>query len=304
MANASSKSRRFAAVIIIMCLSIPTNCHANIHKQVLVFVFSDSLFDPGNNNYINTTAAFQANFTPYGESYFYPPTGRFSNGRLMPDFIAEYAGLPLIPAYLEPGNNEFTYGSNFASAGAGALIGTRAGFVVDLQTQLRYFGDLEDHYRHNLGDTKARQLLSTAVYLFSCGANDYLSPVGNNISIYYPYTHEQYTDMVIGNLTNVIKGIYDKGGRKFGFLNVALLGCFPAIRVGQPGNTCNKEMDDINEQPVKIWFQGRRYSMLWEWSFLRDLQLWREERNNGVRIIDVLERGLHGHRALQFASAI
>nr|GEU71429.1 GDSL esterase/lipase 1-like [Tanacetum cinerariifolium] len=222
MANTSSESRRFAAVIIITCLSIPTNCHANIHKQVLVFVFGDSLFDPGNNNYINTTAAFQANFTPYGESYFYPPTGRFSNGRLMPDFIAEYAGLPpLIPAYLEPGNNEFTYGANFASAGAGALIGTRAGFVVGLQTQLRYFGDLEDHYRHNLGDTKARQLLSTAVYLFSCGANDYLSPVGNNT------------------------GIYDKGGRKFGFLNVALLGCFQAIRVGQPGNTCNKEMDDI-----------------------------------------------------------
>ncbi|GJR03042.1 SGNH hydrolase-type esterase domain-containing protein [Tanacetum coccineum] len=130
MANASSKSRRFAAVVIIMCLPIPTKCHTNIHKQVLVFVFGDSLFNPGNNNYINTTTAFQANFTPYGESYFYPPTGRFSNGRFMPDFIAEYAGLPLIPAYLEPGNNEFTYGANFASAGAGALIETLAGFFV------------------------------------------------------------------------------------------------------------------------------------------------------------------------------
>nr|GEV16923.1 lipase, GDSL [Tanacetum cinerariifolium] len=130
MANASSKSRRFAAiVIIIMCLSIPTKCHANIRKQVLVFVFGDSLFDPGNNNYINTTTAFQAYFTPYGESYFYPSTGMFSNGRLIPDFIAGYAGLLLIPAYLEPCNNEFTYGANFASAGAGALIGTRAGFV-------------------------------------------------------------------------------------------------------------------------------------------------------------------------------
>ncbi|PWA78027.1 SGNH hydrolase-type esterase domain-containing protein [Artemisia annua] len=244
MAIASSKSSRFA-VVVIMCLLIPTKCRENIHKQVLVFVLGDSLFDPGNNNYINTTTAFQANYTPYGESYFNPPTGRFSNGRIIPDFIAEYAGLPLIPAYLEPWNNEFTHGANFASAGAGALIETFAGFVVDLQTQLRYFGDLEDHYRQNLGDTKARQLLSSAVYLFSSGANDYLSPVGNNISIYYPYTHEQYTDMVIGNLTNVIKGIYDKGGRKFGFLNVALLGCFPAIRVGQPGNTCNKEMDDI-----------------------------------------------------------
>ncbi|GKE79850.1 GDSL esterase/lipase 1-like protein, partial [Tanacetum coccineum] len=127
MTPASSKSGFL--VLFVFCLSVPTDSWGNIDKRVAVFVFGDSLFDPGNNNYINTTTAFQANFTPYGESYFYPPTGRFSNGRLIPDFIAEYARLPLIPPYLKPGNKEFTYGANFASAGAGALIGTRAGFV-------------------------------------------------------------------------------------------------------------------------------------------------------------------------------
>ncbi|GKE37686.1 hypothetical protein Tco_1461091, partial [Tanacetum coccineum] len=73
----------------------------------------------------------------------------------------EYASLPIIPAYLEP-NNDFTHGANFASGGAGALINSHAGFAVDLQTQLRYFGDLVNHYRQNLGDTKSRQLLSDA----------------------------------------------------------------------------------------------------------------------------------------------
>lgn len=80
--------------------------------------------------------------------------------------------------------------------------------VVDLQTQLQYFGDVENLYRQNLGDTKAEQLLSNAVYLFSCGANDYISHIANNlsISILYPtLTNEQYTELVIGNLTNVIK---------------------------------------------------------------------------------------------------
>ncbi|KAI7752269.1 hypothetical protein M8C21_012782, partial [Ambrosia artemisiifolia] len=161
-------------------------------EHVSLFIFGDSLFDPGNNNYINTTPEFQANFWPYGISYFDPPTGRFSDGRLIPDFIAEYAGLPLIPTYLDPSNNEFVYGANFASGGAGALVETHAGFVVDLKTQLEYFGDLEKQLRQDLGDTKTDKLISEAVYLFSCGGNDYLSPVGNNDSVLYPYTHEQY----------------------------------------------------------------------------------------------------------------
>ena len=56
--------------------------------HVALFVFGDSLYDPGNNNYINTTTNYQANFWPYGETYFHFPTGRFSDGRLMPDFIS------------------------------------------------------------------------------------------------------------------------------------------------------------------------------------------------------------------------
>jgi len=45
---------------------------------------------------------------------------------------AEYAWLPLIPPYLQPSNgkNQFTYGVSFASAGAGALVGTFPGMVI------------------------------------------------------------------------------------------------------------------------------------------------------------------------------
>lgn len=168
---------RSSFIIIIYCLVsfpsllIPINCYEYDHlslpnrQEYGLFIFGDSLFDAGNNNYINTTTDFQANFWPYGESFFDSPTGRFSDGRLIPDFIgistyicwkfsfflfytwnwinsldlilfhywsvtAEYANLPLIPTFL-PSNKhrQFTYGVNFASGGAGALAATHQGYV-------------------------------------------------------------------------------------------------------------------------------------------------------------------------------
>ncbi|XVE93116.1 hypothetical protein REPUB_Repub01dG0162500 [Reevesia pubescens] len=118
---------------ICFLLSFPTLmiCHNHLPKiHVALFIFGDSLFDPGNNNYINTTFDFQANFWPYGETFFNYPTGRFSDGRLIPDFIAQFAGLPIIPTYLEPGNHKFTDGVNFASGGAGALVESHRGFEI------------------------------------------------------------------------------------------------------------------------------------------------------------------------------
>lgn len=56
-------------------------------KEAALFIFGDSLFDVGNNNYLNTTTSTQANFYPYGENYFKYPTGRFNDGRVIPDFI-------------------------------------------------------------------------------------------------------------------------------------------------------------------------------------------------------------------------
>ncbi|KAG4940546.1 hypothetical protein JHK87_044417 [Glycine soja] len=44
------------------------------------------------------------------------------------------------------------------------------------------------------------------------------------------FTAEKYVDMVVGNLTTVIKGIHKTGGRKFGVLNQSVLGCIPLVK--------------------------------------------------------------------------
>lgn len=90
-------------------------------KISAVIVFGDSSVDSGNNNFIPTIA--RGNFEPYGRDF--PggqPTGRFSNGRIPPDFISEAFGLkPTIPACLDPAYNisDFASGVCFASAGTG-----------------------------------------------------------------------------------------------------------------------------------------------------------------------------------------
>ncbi|KAJ4717684.1 GDSL esterase/lipase [Melia azedarach] len=274
---------RSSFIIIIYCLVsfpsllIPINCYEYDHlslpnrQEYGLFIFGDSLFDAGNNNYINTTTDFQANFWPYGESFFDSPTGRFSDGRLIPDFIAEYANLPLIPTFL-PSNKhrQFTYGVNFASGGAGALAATHQGYVIDLKTQLNYFKIVDKKLKQKLGIAGAKTLLSKSVYLFSVGGNDYFTLFTANSSKIQ--SKNEYVGMVIGNLTTSIKEIYKKGGRKFGFANLLPLGCIPGMKVLLPGNRgcCVEEAQELVRlhnkalsrllQELETQLQGFRYA--------------------------------------------
>lgn len=86
-----------------------------------IIVFGDSSVDSGNNNRISTV--LKSNFRPYGRDFYgRRATGRFSNGRIPPDFISEAFGLkPTVPAYLDPmfSISDFATGVCFASAGTG-----------------------------------------------------------------------------------------------------------------------------------------------------------------------------------------
>lgn len=238
----------FCFLVLYASISFPTKCFSNIclpKDHVAFFIFGDSIVDVGNNNYITTN--LQANFLPYGETFFKYPTGRASNGRLIPDFIAERANLPLIQPYLYPGYDQYIDGANFASIGAGVLAETRRGLVIDLNTQLNYFKNIETLLKHKLGEEEAKTLLVKAVYLLCIGNNDYFIPFTTNSSVLKSYSPEKYVDMVIGNLTTVIKEIYKKGGRKYVFLGLPPLGCVPYIKAQIPGNTgaCMEELTTL-----------------------------------------------------------
>ncbi|KAL5579648.1 hypothetical protein UlMin_012090 [Ulmus minor] len=272
----------FWALCAVLLYNASSICHGHVSlpgKNVAIFVFGDSIFDAGNNNYINTIT--QANYFPYGESFFKNPTGRFSDGRIIPDFIAEYVKLPFIPPYLQPGNSDYSIGVNFASAGAGALDETNQGMVIDLGTQLSYFKNVSRHLRKKLGDAEAKALLSRAVFLFSVGGNDYVFPFSINSSVLRSYSREEFVGQVIGNITEVIQDIYKIGGRKFGFLNLLPLACVPFLRVipGQNGACLdqispfvelhNKEISNLLQKEYSE-LNGFKYSLLDVNTFLKE----------------------------------
>ena len=58
-----------------------------------VFFFGDSIIDTGNNN--NLTTEMKCNFSPYGMDFpLGVATGRFSNGKVVSDYICSYSFSP------------------------------------------------------------------------------------------------------------------------------------------------------------------------------------------------------------------
>lgn len=66
-----------------LCISVSFSLHVPA-----IFTFGDSIFDAGNNHFDKNCTA-QADFPPYGSSFFHHPTG-FTNARTVADFICEF----------------------------------------------------------------------------------------------------------------------------------------------------------------------------------------------------------------------
>ncbi|KAK9923824.1 hypothetical protein M0R45_032224 [Rubus argutus] len=231
----------------------PSDDHGVEYKAL--FVFGDSLFDPGNNQYLpNITFEDDPSITwPYGETFFHHPNGRLCDGRIVPDFIAKFANLPVLPPYLQPSPKNFTVGASFASAGSGVLVETNPG-TINLPLQLSYFKSVTELLQEQLGEEEAKSLLASAVYLISMGGNDYFTFYADYQENATESLQQEYVAIVIGNLTGVLQGIYDLGGRKIAFQNAGPLGCVPFAKQSYDikfGSGCVEGLQSLARQHNK-----------------------------------------------------
>jgi len=128
------------ALWLLFAIQVLLLVHFSACKVPAIIVFGDSSVDSGNNNFIPTIA--RSNFEPYGRDFFnHSPTGRFSNGRIPPDFVSEAFGIKqAVPAYLDPAYSisDFATGVCFASAGTGYDNAT-SNVAVSFTAQLLIF---------------------------------------------------------------------------------------------------------------------------------------------------------------------
>ncbi|KAL8218648.1 hypothetical protein R6Q57_022021 [Mikania cordata] len=236
---------------LILILGVFLTALASVDANVKsVFVFGDDQFDPGNNRFIKN-CTFQANFRPYGSSFFYYPTGRFTNGRTIADFIAQFLGIKFQRPYQDvhrqlPKDSRKGFpqnGLNFASGGSGLLQGTNKDkAVTSIQAQLQQFHSLMSHKRLQ------KNQIEKSLFLLGSGGNDIFSYflLHGTSKITIPCT---YVHAMLKEVARFTSQIYKYGGRRFVFFSIGPIGCIPGrvlIR-GASTNHCNDQMNSMAE---------------------------------------------------------
>ncbi|KAK7337977.1 hypothetical protein VNO77_18571 [Canavalia gladiata] len=212
------------------------------------FVFGDSLVDNGNNNYLATSA--RADTPPYGLDYpTRRPTGRFSNGYNIPDFISQELGAESTLPYLSPQLNgqRLLVGANFASAGIGILNDTGIQFVniIRIFRQLEYFQEYQRRVTALIGAVRTRQLVNGALVLMTLGGNDF---VNNYYLVPYSarsrqYNLPDYVKYLISEYKTILRKLYDIGARRVLVTGTGPLGCVPAELAQRSRNgECSAEL--------------------------------------------------------------
>ncbi|BAF10424.1 GDSL esterase/lipase At5g33370 [Oryza sativa Japonica Group] len=255
---ASSSSSWLVLLSAALCIgALPAS-----HAARAFFVFGDSLVDNGNNNYLITSA--RADSPPYGiDTPDHRATGRFSNGKNMPDIISEHLGAEPVLPYLSPelDGDRLLVGANFASAGIGILNDTGVQFanIIHIEKQIRYFEQYQDRLRAVVGDEQAKKVVAGSLALITLGGNDFV----NNYYLipYSPRSREfslpDYIRYILSEYKQVLRHIHALGARRVLVTGVGPIGCVPAeLALHSLDGGCDAELqraaDAYNPQLVAM----------------------------------------------------
>ncbi|KAJ3692273.1 hypothetical protein LUZ60_012623 [Juncus effusus] len=215
----------------LLIFSCHTN-HVSSHSYNAIFSFGDSYTDTGNILVLlkNISAPTQLENYPYGETFFHHPTGRFSDGRLIIDFLAEEFSLPYLKPYLEH-EGAFNQGANFAVTGASALDLSHfskfniTGFNTSLNFQLQWFDEL----KHSLCKTikECRHYFGKSLFILGeIGINDYNTLFYKGVT---PAQVRPYTPKVVKTISTAIERFINQGAKTLVVPGNVPIGCLPNI---------------------------------------------------------------------------
>lgn len=185
-----------------------------------IYAFGDSLSDPGN--------VFSASALVAGAGLPPPPyfEGRFANGYLWVDYLAERLGLQLLPiVQLEDQRSAISFAYGGATSGSENVINTALPGLLQEIEQFKQF-------------ITPDSLSPDSLYTLWIGANDYLPDRlvdSSPSSLPKDGTAlRSKTTRSIENIVTAIRSLYELGARQFVIANLPALGATPlAQSLGQ-----------------------------------------------------------------------
>ncbi|KAG5233511.1 GDSL esterase/lipase [Salix suchowensis] len=204
---------------------------ATLPKFSGILIFSDSTVDTGNNNYVKTM--FRGDHPPYGQDFpDHVPTGRFSNGKLIPDLVASILGMKeTVPPFLNRSltDDDIRTGVCFASAGSG---------YDEMTTAL--FKNYITRLKGIVGVKEARKILGGALIIVSSGTNDLVFKYYDIPTRRYQFnTISGYHDFLLNSLQSFVQELYNLGGRIMAIAGLPPIGCLPIQIVTRYGSSEN-----------------------------------------------------------------
>ncbi|CAN6207708.1 unnamed protein product [Urochloa humidicola] len=216
---------------------------AGNQKISAMFMFGDSIVDPGNNN--NRFTEARANFPPYGQDF--PggvATGRFSNGLVPGDLLASKLGIKeLLPPYLSDDLEleDLLTGVAFACGGSGYdPLTSKLATTLSSTNQLELFGDYKEKLKALVGEEEMERVISEGVYFTVMGANDIVNNYFTLPLRRHEYDLPSYVEFLVSSAINFTKTLNDMGAKRIGFVGVPPLGCCPSqiTLAGIPSGQC------------------------------------------------------------------
>ncbi|XP_055960128.1 GDSL esterase/lipase At5g03610-like [Mercurialis annua] len=206
--------------------------HHNHHpRSVKLFVFGDSFLDTGNFNRSKGSWA-----EPYGITFPRKPSGRFSDGRVITDYIASYLGIksPIPYKYRKIANKiQVQRGMNFAYGGSGVYETWFKNFPK-LETQINQYKQLF------LDGFYTKQDLANSVVLVSTSGNDYSVFLQKNGTI---QNMQSFTRKLVKQIAKNLKQIHKLGVRKIAIAGIGPAGCFPQQTAPSSYKICNEKFN-------------------------------------------------------------
>ncbi|TXG59831.1 hypothetical protein EZV62_014404 [Acer yangbiense] len=226
------------------------NDTASSRSVPAMFVFGDSIVDPGNNNHIETLV--KCNFPPYGRDFKGgKPTGRFSNGLIPSDLLAKGFGVKdIVPAYLDPNlqPQDLITGVSFASGASGYdPLTSKIASVISMTKQLDLFKQSLTKIKAAVGEEQTANILSKSIFVVCSGSDDIANTYFGTPFRRLHYDINSYTDLMSNAASSFLQELYGVGARRIVAVTVPPIGCVPSQRTisGGIARECSEPANQV-----------------------------------------------------------